>query len=119
MEVCREIFCRSPTFVATHPPEKYDHPISHPPGCNYGMKPWNKKSSFADIFEKKGFGHYIPHFKVEVSDISDSSDEQICGEVKLRIMLMALKIYFNHSMILTVFLKTDFDKGIKRIEVGG
>ena len=65
----------------------------------HGTKPWDNDNSFASLFEKnKDIENYIPCFKAEVFDISHIPDEQIRGEVILRVLFMAEKYIFNPDL---------------------
>ena len=89
----------------------------------HGEYAWKAGTSFISMFDIPVIlEKYIPAFQYELYDISHMPEEQIKGEVKLRIILMALRYIFQPEImtrlksIFQLFLelknkdKTDFNR---------
>jgi predicted transposase/invertase (TIGR01784 family) len=87
----------------------------------HGEYAWKAGTSFISMFDIPVIlEKYIPAFKYELYDISHMPEEQIKGEIKLRIILMALRYIFQPEImtrlksIFQLFLelkdKTDFNR---------
>ena len=70
-------------------------PVILPLVIYHGQEKWKIENSIVPLFEDiENTRHYIPDFRSEVYDISHIPDEQIKGEILLRVHLMILK-YIN------------------------
>ncbi len=68
-------------------------PVIIPIVIYHGPKKWEVDKRFTSFFKAPGYlKEYIPDFNYRLYDISHVPDEEIKGEVLLRILLMTLKI---------------------------
>ncbi len=66
----------------------------------HGRKKWDIGTNIRTLFEmSQEAERYIPDFDAEVFDISHISDEEIQGEVALRMLLLTLKYIFNPGLM--------------------
>jgi hypothetical protein len=92
----------------------------------HGSQEWKVDTRFIALFDAPDYlKEYIPDFRYNLIDISHVPDEEIKGEVLLRILLMTLKYVFKPGLwpklkeeILPLFLKLkDKRKGTEYLEV--
>jgi len=66
----------------------------------HGESPWKVDTNFASMFDIPGIlTKYIPAFSYELSDVSHMPEEQIKGEVELRIVLMTFRYIFHPEIM--------------------
>ena len=66
----------------------------------HGESPWKVDTSFLSMFDiPDTLVKYIPIFSYELFDVSHMPEEQIKGEVKLRIVLMAFRYIFHPEIM--------------------
>jgi len=66
----------------------------------HGEYPWKVDTNFISMFDiPESFKKYIPAFRFELSDVSHMPEEEIKGEVELRIVLTAFKYIFNPEIM--------------------
>jgi predicted transposase/invertase (TIGR01784 family) len=100
-------------------------PVILPIVIYHGPKDWQVDKNFISLFNAPEYvKEFIPDFKYNLQDISHLPDEEIKGEVLLRVILKTLKYTFNPGLkhklpeILQLFgeLK-DKNKGTEYLEV--
>jgi predicted transposase/invertase (TIGR01784 family) len=65
----------------------------------HGRPRWKIDASFMSLFEgTEIFKYYVPDFRFELYDISHLPDEELKGNVLLRILLITLKYIFNPEL---------------------
>ncbi|NIM14993.1 MAG: hypothetical protein GTO45_23755 [Candidatus Aminicenantes bacterium] len=85
--------------VVQHPETQKLPPII-PLLIYHGESPWKVDTRFISMFDiPETLKKYIPSFNYELYDISHMPEENIKGEVELRIVLMALKYIFNPDIM--------------------
>jgi predicted transposase/invertase (TIGR01784 family) len=101
-------------------------PVVIPMAIYHGPLEWKVDTRFIALFDAPGYlKEYIPDFGYKLIDISHVPDEDIKGEVLLRILLMTLKYVFTPGLwpklkeeIFPLFLKLkDKRKGTEYLEV--
>ncbi|MGE5340376.1 MAG: Rpn family recombination-promoting nuclease/putative transposase [Candidatus Omnitrophota bacterium] len=66
----------------------------------HGEYPWNVDTNFLSMFEiPEELKKYIPVFDYELSDVSHMPEEEIKGELELRIVLLALRYIFQPEIM--------------------
>ena len=66
----------------------------------HGESPWKVDTNFASMFDIPDIlTKYIPAFSYELSDVSHMPEEQIKGEVELRIVLMTFRYIFHPEIM--------------------
>lgn len=66
----------------------------------HGEYPWKVDTSFLSMFDiPETLLKYIPRFSYELFDVSHMPEEQIKGEVELRIVLMAFRYIFHPEIM--------------------
>jgi predicted transposase/invertase (TIGR01784 family) len=66
----------------------------------HGENPWKVDTNFVSLFDiPDTLVKYIPAFSFELSDVSHMSEEQIKGEVELRIVLTAFRYIFHPEIM--------------------
>lgn len=74
-------------------------PVIIPVVIYHGEGKWKLRNSIAPLFEEMvGTEKYIPESKCEIFDISHLPDEQIRGEILLRVQLLTLKYIFRPEL---------------------
>ena len=75
-------------------------PVIVPIVIYHGEGKWQLKNSIAPLFEAvAGAEKYIPDSECEIFDISHMPDEEIRGEILLRVQFLALKYIFKPDLI--------------------
>jgi hypothetical protein len=70
-----------------------------PCGVYHGQEKWGYSTEFADLIEPpEALTQYTPHFRHLLTDLSTYSDEQVAGEVWLRVSLLVLKHIFDQDL---------------------
>jgi predicted transposase/invertase (TIGR01784 family) len=101
-------------------------PVIIPIVIYHGPRKWEVDKGFNSLFDAPGYlKEYIPDFNYRLYDISHVPDEEIKGEVLLRVLLMTLKYVFtprlNYKLredIFPLFLElNDKKKGTEYLEV--
>ena len=66
----------------------------------HGVEKWHYSTEFADLIEETpaALQPYIPHFHHLLTDLSNYTDEEIRGEVWLRVNLLLLKHIFDQDL---------------------
>ena len=65
----------------------------------HGQEKWSYSTEFADLVESpEALKPYTPHFRHLLTDLSAYSDEEVRGEVWLRVGLLALKHIFDQNL---------------------
>ncbi len=65
----------------------------------HGPETWSYSTEFADLVEApEALKQFTPHFRHLLTDLSSYSDQQIRGEVWLRVGLLALKHIFDQNL---------------------
>jgi predicted transposase/invertase (TIGR01784 family) len=80
--------------------EKAGHlPSIVPVVVYHGAEDWKIDRHFRSLFvDRLAFAGYIPDFRYQLCDLSDYSDEEIVGEVTLRVTLLILKHIFDGNL---------------------
>jgi predicted transposase/invertase (TIGR01784 family) len=100
-------------------------PIILPMVLYHGRKKWEISTCFSAIIDGpyEVFKEYIPDFKYILLDLSQRTDDQIKGEVQLRVTLLLLKYIFDPALfeklpeILSLFSQIlQQDTGLQTIE---
>ena len=66
----------------------------------HGEYPWKVDTSFVSMFDiPDTLTKYIPAFSYELTDVSHMPEEQIKGDVELRIVLMAFRYIFHPEVM--------------------
>jgi predicted transposase/invertase (TIGR01784 family) len=66
----------------------------------HGEYPWKVDTNFISMFDiPDTMKKYIPTFSYELTDVSHMSEEEIKGEVELRIVLTAFRYIFNPEIL--------------------
>ena len=101
-------------------------PVVIPIVIYHGSKKWEVDKRFTSFFKAPGYlQEYIPDFNYRIYDISHIPDEEIRGEVLLRVLFMTLKYIFTQELnyklreeIFPLFLELeDKKKGTEYLEV--
>lgn len=65
----------------------------------HGAETWRVAVHFRDLFvDRPALAEFIPDFRYQLCDLSDYGDEEIAGEVLLRVALLILKHIFDGEM---------------------
>ena len=65
----------------------------------HGQETWDYSTEFADLVESpEALKQYTPHFRHLLTDLSTWSDEEVRGEVWLRVGLLVLKHIFDQNL---------------------
>ena len=65
----------------------------------HGQEKWSYSAEFADLVgAPEELKQYTPHFRHLLTDLSTYSDEQVVGEVWLRVSLLVLKHIFDQNL---------------------
>ena len=101
-------------------------PVVIPIVIYHGSKKWEVDKRFTSFFKAPGYlQEYIPDFNYRIYDISHIPDEEIRGEVLLRVLFMTLKYIFTRELnyklqeeIFPLFLELEEKKkGTEYLEV--
>jgi hypothetical protein len=69
----------------------------------HGQETWSYPVEFADLVEPpEALKRFTPHFRHLLTDLSAYSDEQVVGEVWLRVSLLVLKHIFDQNLGATI-----------------
>lgn len=79
--------------------ERGHFPTIVPVVVYHGAEDWRVDRHFRSLFvERPAFAEYIPDFRYQLCDLSGYSDEEVVGEVTLRVALLILKHIFDGDL---------------------